>query len=162
MKTILTSLATICICLLISCSPTIATYDQFSYSQNASLKVEVLKLMEKSSEPYDNHKAGIEKVMTDVQKTMEYDIHKPKNAVMTKMWEILWKRIQSEEKKQGIGGQIAVGFFPFWKDKGSMSPAFADEAQAQIGQMFDTILDLEAGKIRESDVQTSVFEKFLK
>jgi len=161
MKTNNVAIFPLIFCLFCSCSTSIATYDQYSYSQNSSLKVEVLKLVEKSSEPYYDHQAAIEKVVTDVQKAMEYDIHKPKNAMMARMWNILWKRIQSEEKKKLVRDSVKVGFFPFWRENGSTSPMFAIEARIQISEMFDTILDLEAGKIRESDVHTNKLENYL-
>ena len=75
----------LCISYCLGCSPTITTYDQYSYTQNSTLKVDVLNLIEKSSSDFSTYEKDIKDVLIKVEKAKEYDCHKPKNEMIAKM-----------------------------------------------------------------------------
>jgi hypothetical protein len=141
-----------CILFFESCKPTIATYDQYSYSQLSNVKVEVLNLLDKSSENYQNHQTEAENVLKEVHKSMEYDVHKPNNGVMANMWRILdtllisTKPVNSSNPKSHLRGIIAT-----WKKEDKLSEGFSSEAAKQIADGFDLLMELESKKIHNDD-----------
>lgn len=70
---------------LSSCKTLIATYDQYSYTQNASIKVDLFNIIQKANESYTDHEKEINEVLLKVKKIKEYDVHKPKNEIMAKI-----------------------------------------------------------------------------
>ncbi|MBN8838127.1 MAG: hypothetical protein J0I09_12765 [Sphingobacteriia bacterium] len=121
---------------LTSCKPLIATYDQYSYTQNASIKVDLFNIIQKANESYTDHEKEINEVLLKVKKIKEYDVHKPRNEIMAKMWNILWNRLTST-KTEGAISQHPIGFFPFWKQKEKLNEDFVTDASSQINEMYD-------------------------
>lgn len=62
------------LCLLLSCSPTISTFDQTAYAQATSLKVDALDLMDKATENYTSHESEVKTLQLNLDKAIEYDI----------------------------------------------------------------------------------------
>ncbi len=141
------------------CKALITTYDAYSYTQLASLKVEVLNSMQKATEDYSSHAAEVEAVTLKIQKAFEYDTHKPKNAVMSKMWVFLYDALLSEEMEGVAGHQFKKGFFNNWREAKKKSAIFIDEAKKNIiAPMFDLLLELESKKLKQSTAE-SIFAK---
>src|SRR5579885_3246803 len=106
-------------CFIYGCKPLIATYDDYSYKQLSSVKVDVLNVLDKSSEDYTVHAQEVENVLTETHKAMEYDIHKPKNVVMTKMWLVLNKLLTDTTAVIESDPQSHLkGIFASWKKEG--------------------------------------------
>ena len=144
---------------LSGCKTLITTYDAYSYTQLASLKVEVITMMNKATEDYSTQAAAVDKLTLDIQKAYEYDTHKPKNAVMTKMWTYLYNTLLSDEDEGIPGHQYKKGFFNNWKESKKKSAIFVKEATTKIvAPMFDLILELESKKLKQSTAE-SIFEK---
>lgn len=152
-------LAAMIVFLLPGCKSLITTYDAYSYTQLASLKVEVVNMMQKATEDYSNHAAAVEAVTVKVQKAFEYDTHKPKNAVMAKMWQFLYDALLSEDMEGIAGRQHKKGFFSNWRENKKKSPVFVDEARKNIiAPMFDLLLELESKKLKQSTAE-SIFAR---
>lgn len=144
---------------LAGCKSLITTYDAYSYTQLASLKVEVVNMMQKATDDYSNHAAEVEAVSVKLQKAFEYDTHKPKNAVMAKMWQFLYDALLSEDMEGIAGRQHKKGFFSNWRESKMKSPVFVEEARKSIiAPMFDLLLELESKKLKQSTAE-SIFAK---
>src|ERR1700754_2289109 len=68
---------------------TISVFDQYAYANATALKVDALNLMDKATQTYASQQAGVEAVLTQVEKAYEYELHRPKNGITVKMWTIL-------------------------------------------------------------------------
>ncbi len=136
---------------LTACTHYIATYDQHAYAQTTSLKVDVLNLIDKSTEAYSLHQPVIAKVTSDIMKAIEYEKHRPKNSITVRMW----SKMMDSTGQNGIIGR----YLESWKSDNTKSRALINEIKPQVSQGFDLIADLESQKINESS--SSVFD-FLK
>ena len=98
--------------------------------------------MDKATEEYSANKDIVEDLKTKLQKSYEYSKGRPKNDISTKQWEIL---ISPDRNLLG-------GFLKRWESKNTLSRAFIDDAKGLVGDAFDTIIGLESGKIKSSEV----------
>ena len=126
---------------IIGCS-TIAVHDQYAYTQAVNLKVDAQSIVGKGDKDYTTQEQGVNELMLNVEKAYEYEKGREKNAITTKMWEIL---LNPESDLLG-------GFIKRWKDEGKLNKAYVLEKQKQIGEAFDQIIGLESGKIKKSEV----------
>ena len=129
-----------------SCASTISLFDQFSYKETISAKVEALALMDKATQDYDSQKESMESVLKAMNKVYEYEKNRPKNVETTKMWEILL-----DPNKKLFGG-----FLEKWKVDTTESQAFIDQAKKQVEDAFDIIIDLENKKIKPEDANSFI------
>ncbi len=127
---------------LAACSH-ISPFSPFAYEQSTSLKVESLDLMSKATEPYADHKNEIEALRIKVEKAYEYARGLPKNELSTKQWQIL------KDPK----GKLLGGFLERWQEKTTLSETFIREAKGLVDDAFDTIIELESGKIKPNEVK---------
>lgn len=138
-RQLVTSKIPLTLLLLVSCSSLIATYNQTAYEHATSLKAESLSLMDRATEPYDNHKDGAEELVLQVKIAYEYAKGIPKNELSTEMWSII-----KDPSRNLLGG-----FLKRWKAKGTLGSAFVTEAKGPVAEAFDQIIELEARKIRQ-------------
>lgn len=129
--------------LLLGCGHYIATFDQFAYAQTTAVKVDVLDLVDLSTEPYTSHQKDADEVLSKMMKAMEYEKHRPKNDITVRMWQ---KLLDSTKQKGIVGSYLAS-----WKKTGTKSQFLIDEFKPLISEGFDLIAELEAKKIKESD-----------
>lgn len=129
--------------ILVNGCSTIAQYDQVAYQQATSLKVDALNLMANATEPYATHAQAVAELMVRVDKAYEYDKGRMKNEISTRMWE------QLKDPDRNLLG----GFLNRWKSSGQLGAAFITEAKEIVGGAFDTIIQLESGKIKPADVK---------
>jgi hypothetical protein len=127
-------------CLLIvaflaACS-TIAPFSQAAYQQATSLKVEALSTMDKASEPYDKHKAVVEALIINLDKSYEYARGRPKNEDSSRQWKMI----------TDPAGNSLGGFLSRWKEDSTLNPRFIEEAKMEVSDAFDAAIELESGK----------------
>ena len=127
---------------LTSCT-SISQFSQVAYNQAVSLKVESLSLMSYATEEYTKYKAEVNYLKKELRKAYEFAKGRPDNEISTKQWEIL-----IDENRNLLGG-----FLKRWKDEGTLSETFVSEAQLLVGDAFDTIIGLESGKVKPSEIQ---------
>lgn len=130
-------LALPCALFLIGCA-TISTYDAEAYKQVTGAKAEVLNLMSKATTPYSANTQEIERVSLVVAKAYEYDMGRTLNQTTIQMWDII------RDPNRSTSG----GFFRFWKQRGTLSPAFINQAKIVVGAAYDQLSGLESGKLR--------------
>lgn len=133
--------------LWLSSCKTISVFDQYAYAQATALKVDAMNLMDKATSTYTSQQAEVDAVLTRLEKVYEYELHRPKNGITVKMWELL------KNPDRNLFG----GFIKRWKDQSQLSAAFIGEAKVQVAQAFDMIVELESEKIKENNPQVTNF-----
>lgn len=128
--------------LSIGCTPLIARYDQYSYQEAISLKVDAVNLIASATDSISKHLLEVNAVNTRIEKLYEYEKGKPNNTITTQQWEIL------KNPDRNLYG----GFIKEWKNNGKLKPVYVSDKQDQIGKAFDVIIKLEAHKIRERKI----------
>lgn len=127
--------------LLASSCATISKFDQYSYTQATSLKVDAMNVMSMATDSFKMHNADVAQLRTDLSKIYEYEKNKPKNVITTKMWSVL---IDSTGASLG-------GFLTRWQKKNTLDTAFINQSKILIGESFDQISGLESGKIKAAN-----------
>jgi hypothetical protein len=121
------------------CSPTLAFFDQYAYTQATSLKVDLQNLAQQSSTvSFTDAKADIDKVNTNLQKAYEYSRGRAKNTLSTDQYAILLSE-----------NGFYKSFLKLWQTQGKTSPAAADEFSKSLEKLMDQVIKLEAGKNKE-------------
>lgn len=118
-----------------------AIFDQYSYQQAISIKVESLNLMDDASQPFNTFEVEVEDLMLELQKMVEYEKNKPNNEVSYAMWNVLANKDKN----------LLAGFFKRWKDDGQLSEAFTNEAKLQVSEALDLIIKYEAQKNKTNE-----------
>jgi hypothetical protein len=127
----------------------IATYDQYAYTQTTALKVDVLNLIDKSTESYSKHVTEVEAVTSDLKKILEYEKHRPLDGITLRMWQ----KMIDETGEGGIVGR----YLKDWKEHDKKLPDMANEYKGQVAEGFDMIAELETKKIKSSDSKVQTF-----
>ncbi len=133
----------IILALLAGCTNLSAVYSEQAYRQAVTLKVESLLLMEKAVEPFSEHDEEVFRLKKRLQIAYQYALGRPNNEITAEMWEIL---ISPERNLLG-------GFLERWKAKGTLPEVFIEENQKLIADAFNTIIELESGKIKPSKAE---------
>lgn len=126
--------------LITACSPLISNFDQVSYQQVTSLKVDALCLMDEATESYVSHTSDVKTLQANVDKAIEYDKHRAHNELTNQMWAVM-----NDPQKNLLGG-----FLVKWKADGKCSSTYITEKKKQISFSFDQIAELESGKIKKA------------
>ncbi len=124
-----------------SCA-TISTFDQHSYIQTTSIKVDALEIMDLAKEDYSMHERSVKEFQNKLQKIYEYEKNRPKNEVTIKLWDILLD----------TNGHLLGGFINRWQKEKKLNETFIVEAKKLIGKSFDQISGLESKKIKTSEI----------
>jgi len=128
---------------LTACGPTISQFNETAYQQATALKVESVRLMDAATEPYDEHADSVRALKKELDKALEYAKGRPRNEITTKQWEIL---IDAD-------GNLLGGFLARWKQESTLNEVYVSEKKEQVREAFNTIIELESGKIKPGDVQ---------
>lgn len=123
----------------VSCPPSISLFDETAYQKATSLKVESLRLMDQATEPYREHQTEVRYLRIELEKAYEYAKGRPKNQISTRQWTIL----MDPERN------LLAGFLKRWEVESALNPVFVREAQGLVSDAFDTIINLESGKIKK-------------
>jgi hypothetical protein len=122
-----------------SCGSMIAVFNQRAYENATTLKAEASALMGQASEPFADHAEEVLALMTRVDAAYEYANGIPKNEISANQWRIL----------KDPDGNLLGGFFRLWKENGTLLKADSDAIRKNVLDGFDTIIDLEAAKIKK-------------
>lgn len=126
---------------ILACGPTIAVFNQHAYKNATTLKAEALAVMDMASQSYASHQEEVRRLLVEVEAAYEYAKGLPKNEITTEQWATL---------KDPSGGLLG-GFLALWERQGTMSAAGIAAQRQNVADAFDTIIELEAAKIREED-----------
>lgn len=120
---------------------TSALFNQRAYEQATSLKVDALSILDNASSPYDSCRTTVELLKLNVEKAYEYARGLPHNEFTVRQWEILID----------TSGHSLFGILTRWKNENKLSRGFIIGAKSLVSDGFDTIIDLESGKPKESN-----------
>ena len=123
-------------------SPTISSYDSYSYIQTTSIKVDAINLMDMATEDYQLHQKEIASVQSNIQKIFEYEKHRPKNEITVKQWGIL-------ADSSGVLGRFIIK----WRTEKTLGKVYIDDKKKNVAFVFDQIAELESKKIKSSDIK---------
>lgn len=127
--------------LFLQCSP-IANYSPVAYEQVVTLKVESLEVMSLATDEYSDNEEIVNELISNLNIAREFSKGRPDNEISTKQWEIL---LDAEKNLLG-------GFLKRWIESGTLSEMFIDEMKMIVSDAFDTIIGLESGKIKPSEI----------
>jgi hypothetical protein len=116
--------------------------------------VDVLNLMDKSTDTYSKHEQEIQEVNTELLKIVEYEKHRPNNDITIRMWNIL---IGTDSTGKIDDKRLIPSFWAKWKKDGTERAVFIEQAKLQVAEGFDLIAELEAKKIKASDSNVQTF-----
>ncbi len=129
--------------LLTGCGPTISLYDQHSYEQVISAKVEAPHVMDLATDPISDHQEEVDRVLLELEKAKEYEIHRPKNKATAEMWKLIL------DPNEGSFG----GFVKLWQTQSAghkgLSSTYIANKKEQVSRHFDKIAELESEKIKQ-------------
>lgn len=125
-----------------ACSSSISLFDEQAYQQAVDLKVDALALMKQARQPYDAYEDQVKQLQKEMERAYEYAHGRPKNEVSARQWELM-----KDPNRHLLGG-----FLKRWRLQSRLSPVFIEEARKSIGRAFDTIIQLESGKIKPSEI----------
>ena len=98
--------------------------------------------MDKAVRPFAEHRPEVEIFRLNIEKAYEYAKGLPKNEITARQWEIL-----KDPNRKLLGG-----FLKRWEEKSKLSEVFVREAQIQVAEGFDTIIELESGKRKPEEI----------
>lgn len=135
------TLKTVCITFLVTMTfySCVSLYDHYTYTETLQTKQEALSLVDRSDTPYKDSEDKIIDLKNEMAKMVEYERGKDKNELTLKMWEL----ISSDDHLMG-------SYLELWEEKGSLSPAFKNEAKPQIEKAFDLMIQFEEQKDKTS------------
>lgn len=125
------------------CRLLISPYSETAFKQATSLKAESLIIMDNATESYDMHREEIDRLNKKIEAAYEYAKGRPKNKITSKQWEIL-----KDPDRNLLGG-----FLNRWENDGKLGKTFISEMRNLVSDAFNTIIDLESGKIKPKDVK---------
>lgn len=128
--------------LILSCT-SISFYSEKAYEQATSLKVESLAVVDLATEDISDHQSEVGELKMKLLKAYEYAKGRPRNEISAAQWQ---KLIDPNRNLLG-------GFLKRWEEQSKLSKVFVEEAKALVSDAFDTIIDLESGKIRPKDLK---------
>lgn len=113
-----------------------AVYDQYSYQQAISLKVESDALIDQATNVFSDHEEAVTTLRLELKKLVEYEKNKPNNSISYAMLQLMANEDRS----------LLAGFLKRWEEEEQLSQPFTTEAKAQIMEAFDLIIKYEADK----------------
>ncbi len=114
----------------------IADFDQYAYRNATELKARTMLIIDRASEPYQDHKDNIQDLEVGLLSAYEYAKSLPDNQLTSKQW---WILIDPE-------GDLWGKFHAKWKKDEKLSPYFAKQFKKQTSAGFDAIICLEINK----------------
>jgi hypothetical protein len=128
--------------ILYGCSPLISKYDQYSYLETTSLKVEAMNMISMATDSVTRHLAEIDALGLRMEKICEYEKGKPYNTITAEQWKLL----------KSPDNNLCGGFIKEWRSKSVLKAAYVEDKKEQIGKAFDIIIDLETHKIKDRKI----------
>lgn len=109
-------------------------FSDTAYNTDKKLKADALALIDKAKNkaPYTSVDEDVNGLMNKIDDVIATEQKRTKNAPTVAQW----KKIKAQ----------LTSLFNTWKTKGTLSPAFVDDARAQVGSLFDILISTENDK----------------
>jgi hypothetical protein len=110
------------------------TFSPSALATDTELKADSLALIDraKNKAPYTGVATDVDALMAKVDSAIAAEQRRTKNTPTIAQW----KKIKEE----------LTSLFALWKSKGTLSPAFVDNARKQVGNLFDILINTENDK----------------
>jgi hypothetical protein len=109
-------------------------FSDTAYNTDKRLKTDSLALIDqaKNKAPYSSVAEDVNGLMNKIDETIATEQKRTKNAPTVAQW----KKIKTQ----------LTSLFNLWKTKGTLSPAFVDDARTQVSSLFDILINTENDK----------------
>src|SRR5688572_4028699 len=109
-------------------------FSDTAYNTDKRLKADSLALVDraKNKTPYKSVDEDVNGLMNKIDETIATEQKRTKNAPTVAQW----KKIKTQ----------LTSLFNMWKTKGTLSPAFVDDAREQVASLFDILINTENDK----------------
>ena len=109
-------------------------FSDTAYNTDKRLKADSLALIDRAQNktPYNSVAEDVNGLMNKIDETIATEQKRTKNAPTVAQW----KKIKAQ----------LTSLFNLWKSRGTLSPAFVDDARAQVGGLFDILINTENDK----------------
>jgi hypothetical protein len=109
-------------------------FSDTAYNTDKRLKADSLALIDqaKNQTPYNSVAEDVNGLMNKIDATIATEQQRTKNAPTVAQW----KKIKTQ----------LTSLFNMWKTKGTLSPAFLDDAREQVSSLFDILINTENDK----------------
>ena len=103
-------------------------YSESAYNTDKEIKAQSLALIDRAKDkaPYTGVAADVDQLMKKVAAAIAAEQARTKNLPTVEQW----KKVKSQ----------LSDLFGLWKTKGSLSPAFVDDAKTQVASLFDILI----------------------
>jgi hypothetical protein len=135
----LISIPVIIVVFFFSCSPKIAPYDNYSYTQAVALKTEVMTLVDQSTQLYSDHEKEVNEVIAKMEKQFDYELHKDRNDITTDLW------FRMKDPK----GKLFGAFITRWKKDDTLRPGLVRAWRKDLEPYFDKMIAFENSKSKK-------------
>lgn len=117
---------------------TSTTFSASAYQTDQAIKADSLALIDraKNRAPYTGVSAEVDQLMAKVGQAISTEQGRTQNTPTVEQW-------------QKIKAQLG-SLFGLWKTKGSLSPAFVEDARSEVGALFDILIKTENDKRTQS------------
>jgi hypothetical protein len=109
-------------------------FSESAYKTDKEIKADALALIDraKGRAPYTGAAAEVDQLMKKIDQAIDSEQGRTKNGPTVAQWKKVKAQLSS--------------LFGMWKTKGTLSPAFVDEARPQMGGLFDILIKTENDK----------------
>jgi len=109
-------------------------YSESAYNTDKAIKAQSLALIDRAKDkaPYTGVAADVDQLMKKVDAAIAAEQARTKNLPTVEQW----KKVKAQ----------LSDLFGLWKTKGSLSPAFVDDAKTQVASLFDILIKTENDK----------------
>ncbi|PZR73690.1 MAG: hypothetical protein DLM73_10050 [Chthoniobacterales bacterium] len=109
-------------------------FDQAASNTDKAIKASSLALIgrAKNSAPYTGVSADVDSLMQKIDAAISSEQQRTQNIPTVEQW----KKIKTQ----------LSNLFNLWKKKGTLSPAFVDDAKGQVSGLFDILIKTENDK----------------
>ena len=109
-------------------------FSDTAYNTDKKLKADLLALIDraKNKAAYSSVAEDVNGLMNKIDATIATEEQRTKNAPTVAQW----KKIKAQ----------LTSLFNMWKTKGTLSPAFVDDAREQVSSLFDILINTENDK----------------
>ncbi len=109
-------------------------FSDTAYNTDKQLKADSLALIDraKNKTPYKSVDEDVNGLMNKIDATIATEQKRTKNDPTVAQW----KKIKTQ----------LTSLFNMWKTKGTLSPAFVDDAREQVASLFDILINTENDK----------------
>ena len=113
---------------------TSTAFSESAYNTDKAIKADTLALIDraKNRAPYTGVAADVDQLLSKVDQAIVSERGRTKNTPTVEQW----KKVKAQ----------LTSLFGLWKTKGSLSPAFVDDAKSQVGMLFDILIKTENDK----------------